>query len=133
MKMRVNRGQEFVIGGYTRGTKTFAALVFGVYEGKDLIYVARTRNGFTPATRAQLFRKFKGLEVADCPFVNLPEAKSGRWGQGLTKAKMAECQWLRPVLVAQLEFLEWTAENHLRHSKYVGLREDKQARDVRRQ
>jgi bifunctional non-homologous end joining protein LigD len=133
MKMRVNRGQEFVIGGYTRGTKTFDALVVGYYEGDELMYVARTRNGFTPATRAQLFRKFKGLEVADCPFVNLPEAKSGRWGQGLTKAKMAECQWLRPVLVAQLEFLEWTAENHLRHSKYVGLREDKQARDVRRQ
>ena len=61
MKMRVNRGQEFVIGGYTRGTKTFDALVFGVYEGKKLIYVARTRNGFTPTTRAALFKKFKGL------------------------------------------------------------------------
>jgi len=49
MKMRVNRGQEFVIGGYTRGTKTFDALIFGYYEGEKLIYVARTRNGFTPA------------------------------------------------------------------------------------
>jgi ATP-dependent DNA ligase len=84
IKMRVNRGQEFVIGGYTRGTKTFDALVFGYYEGKDLIYVARTRNGFTPVTRAQLFKKFKGLETDVCPFFNLPEAKSGRWGQGLT-------------------------------------------------
>lgn len=121
MKMRVNRGQEFVIGGYTRGTKTFDALIFGYYEGKDLIYVARTRNGFTPVTRAQLFKKFKGLEIDQCPFVNLPEAKSGRWGQGLTKAKMAECQWLKPVLVAQFEFLEWTADNHLRHSKFIGL------------
>jgi DNA ligase D-like protein (predicted ligase) len=121
MKMRVNRGQEFVIGGYTRGTKTFDALVFGYYEGDNLIYVARTRNGFTPVTRANLFRKFKGLEIDTCPFVNLPEARSGRWGQGLTKAKMAECQWLKPVLVGQFEFLEWTADNHLRHSKYVGL------------
>lgn len=133
MKMRVNRGQEFVIGGYTRGTKTFDALVFGYYEGDRLVYVARTRNGFTPAARAQLFKKFKGLETAECPFANLPEAKSGRWGQGLTKAKMAECVWLKPVLVGQVEFLEWTGDNHLRHSKFAGLREDKRARDVVRE
>ena len=133
MKMRVNRGQEFVIGGYTLGTKTFDALIFGYYEGDRLIYVARTRNGFTPATRAQLFRKFKGLEIAQCPFANLPEAKSGRWGQGLTKAKMAECQWLKPVHVGQFEFLEWTTDNHLRHSKFVGLREDKNAKQVVRE
>jgi ATP-dependent DNA ligase len=50
VKMRVNRGQEFVIGGHTRGTKTFDALIFGYYEGEKLIYVARTRNGFTPVT-----------------------------------------------------------------------------------
>jgi len=133
MKMRVNRGQEFVIGGYTRGTKTFDALVFGYFESDKLIYVARTRNGFTPATRGQLFRRFKGLEIDRCPFANLPEAKSGRWGQGLTKAKMAEVQWLKPQLVGQFEFLEWTVDNHLRHSKFVGLREDKNAKDVVRE
>jgi ATP-dependent DNA ligase len=133
MKMRVNRGQEFVIGGYTRGTKTFDALVFGYYEGDRLIYVARTRNGFTPATRVKLFKKFKALEIDTCPFVNLPEERSGRWGQGLTKAKMAECQWLKPVLVGQFEFLEWTADNHLRHTRFVGLREDKNAKDVVRE
>jgi DNA ligase D-like protein (predicted ligase) len=133
MKMRVNRGQEFVIGGYTRGTKTFDALIFGYFEGERLIYVARTRNGFTPVTRAQLFRKFKALEIDECPFANLPEARSGRWGQGLTKAKMAECQWLKPVLVGQFEFLEWTGDNHLRHSKFVGLCEDKKASDVVRE
>jgi len=133
MKMRVNRGQEFVIGGYTRGTHTFDALIFGYYDGDRLIYVARTRNGFTPAARAQLFKKFKGLELGACPFANLPEARSGRWGQGLTKAKMAECQWLKPVLVGQFEFLEWTADNHLRHSKFIGLREDRKARDVGRE
>lgn len=133
MKMRVNRGQEFVIGGYTRGTRTFDALVFGYYQDGKLIYAARTRNGFTPVTRAQLFRKFKGLEIGDCPFANLPEARSGRWGEGLTKAKMAECIWLKPALVGQFEFLEWTADNHLRHSKFVGLREDKPAREVVRE
>jgi bifunctional non-homologous end joining protein LigD len=133
MKMRVNRGQEFVIGGYTRGTKTFDALVLGYYQDGQLIYAAKTRNGFTPVTRAQLFKKFRGLEIHECPFANLPEARSGRWGQGLTKAKMAECVWLKPVLVGQFEFLEWTADNHLRHSKFVALREDKKARDVARE
>lgn len=133
MKMRVNRGQEFVIGGYTKGVRTFDALVFGYYEGDRLIYVARTRNGFTPASRAQLFKKFRGLEIPECPFANLPEAKSGRWGQGLTKTKMAECQWLKPVLVGQFEFLEWTGDGHLRHSKFIGLRADKTAKDTGRE
>ncbi len=132
-KMRVNRSQEFVIGGYTRGGSTFDALIFGYYDGDDLIYVARTRNGFTPAVRAQLFKKFSALRTDVCPFVNLPEARSGRWGQGLTKAKMAECQWLKPVLVAQVEFVEWTADDHLRHSRFVGLREDKDACSVIRE
>lgn len=132
-KMRINRAQEFVIGGYTLGTKTFDALICGYYEGNRLIYVARTRNGFTPALREQLFKKFRTLEIATCPFVNLPEARSGRWGAGLTAEKMKECRWLRPVLVAQLEFLEWTVDNHLRHTKFVALRDDKRARTVRRE
>ena len=122
-----------MIGGYTIGTKTFDALIFGYYEDDRLIYVARTRNGFTPAMRAQLFRKFRGLEIRDCPFVNLPEEKSGRWGQGLTKAKMAGCRWLKPILVGQFEFLEWTGDNHLRHTRFIALREDKPARQVRRE
>jgi ATP-dependent DNA ligase len=132
MKMRVNRGQEFVIGSYTRGTTTLDALIFGYYEGDGLIYVARTRNGFTPATRLQVFKRFKGLEIKECPFVNLPEPKGGRWGQGLTAAKMKECIWLKPMLVAQIEFLEWTGDNHLRHTKFAGLRDDKNARQVTR-
>jgi bifunctional non-homologous end joining protein LigD len=132
MKMRVDRSQEFVIGGYTVGTRSFDAVILGYYEGNDLLYVARTRNGFTPATRAQLFRRFQGLAIERCPFANLPEARSGRWGQGLTRAKMAECRWLDPVLVAQIEFLEWTGDNHLRHSRFIALRDDKSAREVGR-
>jgi bifunctional non-homologous end joining protein LigD len=133
MKMRINQGQELVIGGYTVGTKTFDALIIGYYEGDRLIYTARTRNGFTPAMREQLFRRFRRLETADCAFVNLPKATSGRWGQGLTKAKMADCRWLKPVLVGQFEFLEWTSDDHLRHTRFIGLREDKPAREVRRE
>ena len=132
-KMRVNRGQEFVIGGYTPGTRAFDALVIGYYQDGKLLYAARTRNGFTPALRAQVFKKFKGLETDVCPFANLPEKKSGRWGFGLTAKKMAECRWLKPVLVGQFEFLEWTADEHLRHTRFVALRDDKNARQVTRE
>jgi bifunctional non-homologous end joining protein LigD len=133
LKQRVNRGQEFVIGGYTIGTRTFDALIFGVYEGDRLMYVSRTRNGFTTVQRQQLFKRLRSLEIPACPFTNLPEAKSGRWGYGLTKAKMAECRWVKPVLVGQFEFLEWTSDQHLRHSRFVGLRDDKPARQVRKE
>jgi DNA ligase D-like protein (predicted ligase) len=133
MKMRVNRARPFVIGGYTRGARTFDAVVVGYFDGGRLIYVARTRNGFTPASRAALFAAFKGLETPECPFANLPEARGGRWGEGLTKAKMAECRWLRPVLVGQVEFLEWTADDLLRHSTFVALRTDARAGDVGRE
>src|SRR5450432_3061860 len=131
--MRVNRGQELVIAGYTPSAKNFDALVIGYYEGDKLIYAARTRNGFTPASRAELFKKLKPLEIAECPFANLPEKKAGRWGAGLTAAKMVDCRWLRPELVGQFEFVEWTADSHLRHSRFMGLREDKNPRDVLRE
>ena len=62
-----------------------------------------------------------------------PEKKLRRWGQGLTAAKMKDCRWLKPVLVAQFEFVEWTPDNHLRHSHFVGLRTDKKAADVVRE
>lgn len=132
-KMRINRGQEFVIGGYTPSAKNFDALVIGYYEGDKLIYAAHTRNGFTPASRVELFKKLKPLEIKECPFVNLPEKKAGRWGAGLTAAKMAECRWLKAQLVGQFEFVEWTPDNHLRHSRFIALREDKPARDVHRE
>jgi DNA ligase D-like protein (predicted ligase) len=128
-KMRINAGQEFVIGGYSIGNP-FDALVFGYYEGERLMYAARTRSGFTPASRRALYEKFRGLEIEECPFVNLPEARSGRWGQGLTKEKMQECRWVRPVLVGEFEFTEWTADSHLRHSRFVRLRDDRKAKDV---
>jgi ATP-dependent DNA ligase len=132
-KMRINRGQEFVVGGYTVGANTFDALVFGYYDGDRLMYAGRTRNGFTPIVRRQVFKKFRGFAIEECPFANLPEAKSGRWGAGLTAAKMKDCRWLKPVLVAQIEFLEWTGDDHLRHTKFVALRDDKPAEQVRRE
>jgi bifunctional non-homologous end joining protein LigD len=121
MKMRVNRSQEFVIGGYSIGGSTFDAVIVGhIVDGK-LVYVARTRRGFTPALRAELLRKMKPLEVEVCPFCNLPEERPGHWGEGLTADKMKECRWVRPELKARIEFLEWTEDRHLRHSRFVGM------------
>ncbi|MGA2716585.1 MAG: ATP-dependent DNA ligase [Bryobacteraceae bacterium] len=130
--MRVNQEQEFVIGGYTVGGSTFDALIFGYYEGKKLIYAGRTRGGFTPRLREDLMKKFRPLETPECPFANLPEAKSGRWGAGLTATKMNDCRWLKPMLVGRFEYVEWTPDNHLRHPRFVGLREGRKARDIAR-
>jgi hypothetical protein len=86
--MRVNRGQEMVIGGYVPAPKNFDSIVVGYYEGKQLFYVARVRNGFTPASRETLFKRFRGLDSQSCPFQNLLESGKGRWGEGLTAEDM---------------------------------------------
>ena len=74
--------------------------------------------------------RIRGLKTEECPFTNLHETRKARWGEAMTAEKMKECIWVRPELVAQIEFLEWTDADHLRHSKFVGLREDKDPRCV---
>jgi DNA ligase D-like protein (predicted ligase) len=130
IKYRVNKGQEFVIGGYFPGTHGIDSLIVGYYDGDKLMYVARTRNGFVPASRRQVFSKLKHLVTLTCPFVNLPETRRSRFGEELNAEKMKKAVWLKPEAIAQIEFLEWTEGNRLRHSKFVGLREDKNPRDV---
>jgi DNA ligase D-like protein (predicted ligase) len=125
VKRRVNLSQEFVIGGYVPGHLGVDSIVIGFYRDKQLHYAARVRAGFVPLTRRQLFERIKSLEIAKCPFVNLPEKDAGRWGQGLTAEKMKECVWVKPRIAAEIEFLEWTGADHLRHTKFVGLRDDK--------
>jgi ATP-dependent DNA ligase len=128
IKYRVNRGQELVIGGYFPGTHGLDSIIVGYYKGNDLIYVARVRNGFVPASRRQMFEKLRLLVIPECPFVNLPEEHRSRWAEGLTADDMKKCVWVRSKLVAQIEFSEWTESDHLRHSKFVGLRKDKEPR-----
>jgi bifunctional non-homologous end joining protein LigD len=132
-KYRINLGQEFVVGGYIPSNLGVDSLVVGFYRGKDLIYAARVRAGFVPATRREVFGKIKHLKTQKCPFVNLPELEEGRWGQGLTVEKMKQCVWLKPETVARIEFLEWTGADHLRHTKFAGLRDDKDPRRVVRE
>lgn len=109
------------------------ALVVGFYDGRSLMYAARVRSGLVPATRRDLYARLQSRIIQYCPFVNLPEAKSGRWGRGLTVAKMKTSIWVRPEVVANFEFLEWTDSNHVRHIRFVSLREDKDARGVVRE
>lgn len=101
--------------------------------GKDFIYASRVRAGFIPATRRQLFEQIKHLTTTRCPFANLPEVAAGRWGQGLTAEKMRECVWLKPEVLAQIEFLEWTGADHLRHTKFIAMRDDKDPKKVVRE
>ena len=110
LKYRINRGQEFIIGGYTPGNP-FDALIVGYYEGARLLYAAKVRNGFVPQVRREVYRKFKGLEIDTCPFANLPEKRRTMWA--LSKEEMKNCIWLKPELVAQVEFAEWTPDRRI--------------------
>ena len=129
IKYKVNKGQELVIGGYTQGNP-FDAVVLGYYQDGKLLYAGKVRNGFVPRVRRELADRLQRLKTDACPFVNLPEKKRTQWA--LTEEEMKKCVWLRPELVAQIEFAEWTPDGHLRHSKFLGLREDKDAKEVMR-
>jgi DNA ligase D-like protein (predicted ligase) len=130
IKYRVNRGQELVIGGYMPGPHGVDSVIVGYYKGDELIYVARVRNGFVPASRRRVYEHLRPLVTPECRFANLPETHRPRWGDPLDAEKMKKCVWVRPALVARIEFLEWTEADHLRHAKFAGLRDDKDARRV---
>ena len=130
VKYKTNKGQELVIGGYKPGTNGFEYLLVGYYEGNDLRFIAKIRNGFTPAIRRDVAKHFVNLRTSQCPFDNLPEPSSARRGEAITAEVMKKIQWLRPKLIAQIEFTEWTKGNHLRHSRFVALRNDKNPKDV---
>ncbi|MEX0803071.1 MAG: non-homologous end-joining DNA ligase [Candidatus Binatia bacterium] len=130
LKYKVNKGQEFVIGGYTPGNP-FDALIVGYYEGDKLLFVSKVRNGFVPQLRREVWSRLKGLQTDACPFSNLPEKKRTQWA--LTREEMKNCVWLKPKMVAQFEFTEWTPDGHLRQSKFTSLREDKDPREVVRE
>ena len=91
VKMRINKAQEFVIGGFMPGPHGVDSIIVGYYRGKDLYYVARVRNGFVPATRSMVYGKLKPLVTDKCPFVNLPETGRARWGEILDEEKMKKC------------------------------------------
>jgi bifunctional non-homologous end joining protein LigD len=134
VKLKLERQQEFVIGGYRPdGANGLDALLVGVYEGKELRFAGKVRAGLVPHVRREVLGKLKPLQVQACPFANLPDTDVRRWGAGITADQMREMHWTKPQLVAQIRFVEWTAESRLRHAAFLGLRLDKSAREVRRE
>jgi bifunctional non-homologous end joining protein LigD len=134
VKFKWTNEQEFVIGGYTRpqGTRAhFGAILVGYYQKRELIYAGKVGTGFDQKLLRSLYERFRKLTREDCPFANLPEKRS-RFG-GLTAAEMRRCTWVRPELVCQVRFAEWTRDGHLRQPVFIGLREDKEPREVIRE
>jgi bifunctional non-homologous end joining protein LigD len=133
LKVKLDKQQEFVVGGYRSGNHGVDALLVGVYDSKDLTFGGKVRAGFTPHLRREIYAALRPLHTAKCPFVDVPTTKTGRWGSGVTADEMSEMQWVIPKLVVQIRFVEWTAEGFLRHAAFLGMRTDKKPRAVRRE
>jgi bifunctional non-homologous end joining protein LigD len=123
LKVKSNKRQEVVICGFTetRGSRShFGALVLGVYEKNKLIYVGHTGSGFTEQSLAATYKKLKPLIIPKPPFDKKPKTNM-------------PCTWVKPVLVCEVKFSEWTKDNILRQPIFMGLREDKSAKDVHKE
>jgi bifunctional non-homologous end joining protein LigD len=122
-KLKITHEQEFVIGGWTdprQSRSYFGSLILGVYDGGRLRYVGHVGTGFDEAELARVMTRLQALAIDRCPFVETPP-------------KNERPHWVRPELVAQVRFGEWTNDGILRHPVYLGLRDDKRARDVQRE
>jgi bifunctional non-homologous end joining protein LigD len=119
LKVKVHQEEEMVIGGFTKpeGSRHyFGALLLGAYENGKLRYVGKVGTGFNETTLASLSRKFKPLMQSKPAFADPPREK--------------EVTYLRPKLVAQISFQEWTADRKLRQPVFLGLRDDKRPEEV---
>lgn len=135
VKFKWTLEQEFVIGGFTRprgGRAHFGAILVGYYHGGNLLFASKVGAGFDQALLESLHEQFGKLIRRDCPFANLSERR-GILGAGLTAAEMRRCTWIEPRLVCEVRFSEWTRDGHLRQPVFLGLREDKQPREVIRE
>jgi bifunctional non-homologous end joining protein LigD len=121
LKIKTVQRSEVVIGGYTqpRGTRSyFGALVVGLYRDGDLHYVAHTGGGFNQQMLSKVHRLLRPLKTDSCPFIAKPKTNE-------------PVQWVKPKLVAEVKFSEWTADGRMRHPVFIGLREDKKPVDCR--
>ncbi len=124
LKIKCLRGEEFVIGGYSRSGvkgKPFSSLLLGTFESGKLIYSGKVGTGFDGADFDTLASKFRPLERRSSPFEEVPAPER------------KDAVWLEPKLVAEVAYTEWTRDGRLRHPSFKGLREDKQAREVHRE
>ena len=123
LKIKTHMRQETVICGFTeprRSRKMFGALVLGVYEDGELTYVGHTGTGFDDKELKRMYTLLKPLETTQCPFPRKPKTNM-------------PVTWVKPQLVCEVEFTEWTGDGHMRHPSYKGQRRDKDARDVIRE
>jgi len=123
LKLKCHAEQELVIGGFTapKGSRTeFGALLVGYNENGALRYAGKVGTGFDHATLRSLGERMRKLEQPDAPFEPFKPVPPGT-------------RWVRPELVAQVGFAEWTRDGRLRHPRYIGLRDDKPAREVVRE
>ena len=136
IKLKCVSEQEFVIGAYTPpqgARKYFGAILVGYYKDENLVFAGKVGTGFTTKSLATLHKKFRGEERGDCPFVDLPSKQNGQWVLGITPSMMKKMHWINPKFVAEIKFAEWTRDGKLRAPVFVGLREDKQPREVVRE
>jgi DNA ligase D-like protein (predicted ligase) len=123
LKLKCSREQELVVGGFTppKGSRRhFGALLVGYYEDGELRYAGRVGTGFSQQALERLGEKLEALRIERSPFAS---------GGGQPR----DGRWVRPELVGQFAFGEWTRDGKLRHPRYLGLRDDKRADEVRRE
>lgn len=136
LKCKVMGEQEFVIGGYTPPKNSrphIGALLLGYYEKGDFVYAGKVGSGFDRARLKSLHSEFQKRRTHACPFVNLPLGRQSRFGATMNSAAMREVTWLKPALVCQVRFAEWTQDGLLRQPVFLGLRHDKPAKEVVRE
>ncbi len=132
LKLKVTQQQEFVIGGFTepRGTRPyFGALIVGYYEGKNLKFASKVGTGFDRKLLEALHRQMKALAQKQLPFFDLPQPGP----HGIPPSEMKRCTWIKPQLVAEIRFSEWTRDGHFRQPVFLGLRPDLSPREVQRE
>lgn len=132
-KLPLKPREEFVIGGCRPEGNSLELILIGYYEMGSLLFAAKARAGLNPRSRLDLFRVLKRLVVSKCPFTNLPTSKRGHWGEGVTAEDMKDYVWVKPTLVAEIKFTEWTSGGVLRHAEFAGIRGDKEAEEVVRE
>lgn len=129
-KLQLKRQQEFVIGGFVPEGTSLRSIAVGFYEGNELVFAGKVRGGFNKFNRGELAKWLRSIATDVCPFGTLPISKGGRWGEGLTKEDVEEIHWVKPRLVAQIKFTEWTKAGQLRHAMYLGVRSDKHPKQI---
>jgi bifunctional non-homologous end joining protein LigD len=135
IKIKLYQQGSFVIGGYTQPAgerKHMGALLVGVYENGKLKFAGRVGTGFSENLLRSLSVELDKIAVKSCPFFNLPATGRGL-DPGLTVAEMKRCIWVKPSMVCEVKFTEWTRDDRLRQPVFIGIREDKNANEVVRE